>query len=65
MKYLLQFLLSAGVVYLIATSGFVPGITLNNGYESALLFSIVLAIVNLILGTILRLVSLPLTLLTL
>lgn len=65
MSYLLSFLVTGGVVFFIAKSGYVPGIELQNGYTSAVIFGIILAIVNLILGTILRIITLPLRILTL
>ena len=65
MKYIIHFLVTALAIYFFAQSGIVNGITFTNGYISALLFAVVLAVVNLILGTILRVVSLPLRLITL
>lgn len=50
---------------MIARSGYVPGIELQNGYTSAVVFAVILGIVNLFLGTILRIVTLPLKILTL
>lgn len=63
MSYLFSFLITGGMIFLIA--GYVPGIDLQNGYISAVVFAVILAIVNLLLGTILRIVTLPLKILTL
>lgn len=65
MKYIFHFLITAAAIYIFANSGIVPGITFENGYISALLFAVVLAVVNLILGTVLRIVTLPLRIITL
>lgn len=65
MKYIIHFLITAAAIYIFAQSDIVPGITFSGGYTSALLFAVVLAVVNLILGTVLRIVSLPLRLITL
>lgn len=65
MLYLFSFLITGGVVFLIAKSGYVPGIELQDGYMSAVIFGVILAIVNLILGTVLRIITLPLRILTL
>jgi len=65
MMYFIHFLVTAAAIYFFAQSNLVEGITLSNGYVSALLFAVVLAVVNLILGTILRIVSLPLRIITL
>ncbi|MBP9780062.1 phage holin family protein [Candidatus Gracilibacteria bacterium] len=63
MKYLLQFLATAFVIMIISQN--IPGITLENGYTSALIFAVILAIVNLFLGTILRIITLPIRFITL
>ena len=65
MYYLLSFLVSAGAIFFTANSGYIAGISLQNGYISALIFAVVLGLVNLILGTILRIVTFPLRLITL
>jgi putative membrane protein len=65
MYYLFSFIVSAGAIFFIAQSGNVDGITLADGYTSALIFAVILAIVNLLLGTILRLITFPLRLITL
>jgi putative membrane protein len=65
MYYIVSFLISAGSIFFIADSGRIAGISLQNGYVSALIFAVVLAITNLILGTILRIVTFPLKLITL
>ncbi len=65
MYYIFSFIVSAGAIFFIAQSGYVDGITLADGYKSALIFAVILAIVNLILGTLLRIVTFPLKLLTL
>lgn len=65
MRYIIQFLFTAGVIYFVAQSGYVTGIESQNGYISILVFSILLGIVNLILGTALRIITFPLRLITL
>ncbi len=65
MKFLIQFLVTAAVIYCIAMYNVVPGITLQDGYASALIFAVILALVNLFLGTILRIITFPLRLITL
>lgn len=65
MKFLIQFLVTAAVIYCIAMYNVVPGITLQDGYTSALIFAVILALVNLFLGTILRIITFPLRLITL
>lgn len=65
MRFLLQFLVTAGVIYMIAEYQYIPGITVENGYASALVFAVILALVNLVLGTILRIITFPLRLVTL
>lgn len=65
MYFLLQFLISAGVIYFIARSGNIPGIEISGGYPAALLFSVILGLVNLTLGTVLRIFTFPIRLLTL
>ena len=63
--YIFSFIISAGTIFFLAQSGYVDGIVLANGYTSALIFAVILAIVNLILGTILRIITFPLKLITL
>ena len=65
MYYIVSFLLSAGAIFFIANSGLIAGITLEKGYVSALIFAVVLAIINLILGTLLRIITFPIRLITL
>jgi putative membrane protein len=65
MYYIVSFLVSAGGIFYIANSGHIQGIILQNGYTSALIFAVVLSLVNLILGTILRFITFPLKLITL
>ncbi len=68
MKLILSFLVTAGLVWAVATyGGSSLGIVLagDNLFVSALIFAIILAVVNLILGGILRVVTLPLNVLTL
>ncbi len=65
MYFLFQFLISAGVIYTIAVYGHIEWIVLQNGYTSALIFAVILGLVNLILGTILRIISFPIRLITL
>ena len=63
MNWLLRFVVNAVVLYLIAK--FVPGFYHNVGVWSALGAAIVFGLVNMIIGPVLRLISLPLTLITL
>jgi putative membrane protein len=65
MYYILSFLVSGGVIFFIAGSSSVEGITLDNGYTSALLFAVVLALVNLFLGTAIRFITFPIRFITL
>ncbi len=53
------------MIYSIARSGNIPGIEISGGYTAALLFSVILGLVNLTLGTILRIFTFPIRLLTL
>ncbi|HYL27896.1 MAG TPA: phage holin family protein [Candidatus Nitrosotalea sp.] len=62
MNWLLRFLINAIVLYLIAK--FVPGFYHNVGVWSAIGAAIVFGLVNMIIGPILRLISLPLTWIT-
>ncbi len=57
----------AGLIWLVAHYGSGIGVSLSgpNTYISALIFAVVLAIVNLILGGVLRVVGMPLNILTL
>jgi putative membrane protein len=61
-NWLLRFLINAIVLYLIAK--FVPGFYHNVGIWSALGAAIVFGLVNMIIGPLLRLISLPLTWIT-
>ena len=65
MYYIVSFLISAGAIFAISNYHIIEGISLVNGYVSALIFAIVLALVNIILGTILRIITFPLRLITL
>jgi putative membrane protein len=62
MKSILKLLLLGGVVYLSAE--FLSGIEVD-GYKSALIAAVVLALVNFFIKPALQLISLPLTILTL
>ena len=62
MNWLLRFLINAIVLYLIAK--FVPGFYHNVGVWSAIGAAIVFGLVNMVIGPILRLISLPLTWIT-
>lgn len=67
MRLVGYFLLVALLIWLVATyAGNAVGITLSgeNTYISALMFAVVLALVNLILGGLLRLITFPLNFLT-
>ena len=65
MYYIVSFLISAGAIFAISNYHIIEGISLVNGYVSALIFAVVLALVNIILGTILRIITFPLRLITL
>lgn len=67
MRYLLHFLVTAGLVWLVANYASNVWISLSgpNTYISALIFAIILAVINMILGTILRTIGFPLTVITL
>lgn len=65
MKYIFHFLLTAFGIFFIARYILVDDILLTNGYTSALIFAVILSVVNLILWTILRIVTFPIRLITL
>lgn len=65
MKFLLQFLITAAIIYIIAEYHYIPAIIIDHGYTSALIFAVILSLVNLLLWTVLRIVTFPLRLLTL
>ncbi len=62
MSYLFQFLVSAIALYF--TAKYVPGINYTSS-SALLVFVIVLALANLLLGTVLKIVTFPLKFLTL
>lgn len=62
MNWILRFLINAIVFYLIAK--FVPGFRHDLGIWSAIIAAVIFGLVNIIIGPLLRLISLPLTLLT-
>ncbi len=61
MHWLLRFIITAVVLYAIAA--YVPGFAMN-GWMSAVIAALIFGLVNAIIGPILRLISLPLTILT-
>ncbi|MHB8146803.1 MAG: phage holin family protein [Vulcanimicrobiaceae bacterium] len=61
MKLVIRFIITAVALYFIAT--YVPGFHLN-GWGDAAIAAIIFGIVNAIIGPILKLISLPLTILT-
>ncbi|HTZ55579.1 MAG TPA: phage holin family protein [Candidatus Acidoferrum sp.] len=61
MHWLLRFLITAIALWAIAT--YVPGFMLNHWYD-ALIAAVIFGIVNTIIGPILKLISLPLTIIT-
>ena len=63
MNWLLRFLINALVLYLIAK--YVPGFNHNITVWTAVIAAIIFGLVNAIIGPILRLISLPLTIVTL
>ena len=62
MNWLLRFLINAIVFYLIAK--YIPGFKHDLGVGSAVIAAVIFGLVNMIIGPVLRLISLPLTLLT-
>lgn len=67
MRSILYFFATAGLIWAVATYfGQHLGIHISgeNTFVSALIFSVILSIVNLIIGTILRILTFPITLLT-
>jgi putative membrane protein len=63
MRYLLQFLATA--FFIVFLSEKMPGIELVDSYKTAFVFAIILALVNLLLGTVLRIITFPLRIITL
>jgi putative membrane protein len=63
MHLLIRFLVNAIALYLIAK--YVPGYNHATGFGTALFIAFIFGIVNALLGPILRLISLPLTIVTL
>lgn len=63
MNWILRFLINAIVFYLIAK--YVPGFYHNPGIWSAIGAAVVFGLVNMFIGPVLRLISLPLTIVTL
>jgi putative membrane protein len=64
MFLLLQFFATAGALSFFIQSWYISWITLENGYTSLLIFVIILALVNLVLGTVLRIITFPIRLIT-
>jgi len=62
LSWLLRFLINAIVFYLIAK--YVPGFRHDLGVWSAVIAAVIFGLVNMIIGPILRLISLPLTVIT-
>ncbi len=62
MKYLIHFLITAAVIYYIPK--YIPGIQVDT-FAASIIFAIFLAALNLVFGTILRIITFPLRLLTL
>jgi putative membrane protein len=61
MHWLLRFVITAAALWAIAT--YVPGFSLTHWYD-ALIAAVIFGIVNTIIGPILKLISLPLTIIT-
>ncbi len=61
MRLVIRFLITAIALYLIAT--YVPGFRLN-GWGDAAIAAIIFGVVNAVIGPVLRLISLPLTIIT-
>ena len=65
MRFLLRFLFTAIAIYFLMYYNYLPGITLVDGTNSLLVFTFILGLVNLVVGGILRLITLPLRILSL
>lgn len=65
MRFLLRFLFTAIAIYLLMYYNYLPGISLTDGTNSLLIFTFILGLVNLVIGGILRLITLPLRILSL
>ena len=65
MRFLLRFLFTAIAIYFLMYYNYLPGITLVDGANSLLVFTFILGLVNLVVGGILRLITLPLRILSL
>jgi putative membrane protein len=61
MHWLLRFLITAAALWVIAT--YVPGFLLNHWWD-ALIAAVIFGIINTIIGPILKLITLPLTIIT-
>ncbi len=62
MRLIIRFALTAVAVFLIAT--YVPGISLSEGWKTALYVALVWSLISLIVKPILSILTLPLTLIT-
>lgn len=62
-RLIVRLVVLAGIIA--AVAGLVPGIEINGGFGAALWIAVLFSLVNLILGPIFTLISLPLILLTL
>ncbi len=65
MKTVLYFVISAALIWLVANYWTGIWISLKDWYMSALLFALILSLINLLLGTVLRILWLPLNILSL
>jgi putative membrane protein len=64
MRLIFQFFATSGILFFLIEWGYLSGIILEKGYSSLLVFVIILALVNLVLWTILRIITFPIRLIT-
>lgn len=65
MRFFLRFIATALAIYFLMYFKYLPGITLTDGTNSLLIFTFILGLINLIIWGILRLITLPLRILSL
>jgi putative membrane protein len=64
MRFLLRFVVTALTIYALISYGYLSGIIFASGNTSLLIFTGVLSLVNLLIGGVLRLITLPIRWLT-
>jgi putative membrane protein len=65
MRFFLRFFVTSGIIYLLIQFQYLSGVSLNAGISSLLVFIFILGLVNLVVGWILRLITLPIRFLSL